>query len=75
MEKTLPKIKNMNKKFKVGDIAIVSDKIHGHGFNIGDTVEVVTVENIDYCVSDGVADWWVQYEELIKTGMNVRNWN
>lgn len=61
----------MNTQFKEGDIVIISDRLHGHHFKIGETVEILEESEDDYLASNGMDKWWVTDEELSGTGMTV----
>ncbi len=58
-------------KFKEGDIVIVCWCNHGHGFEIGDSVEIKEVCDDDYYATNGKRSWWVCDDELVETGINV----
>lgn len=53
--------------YKVGDIVVISRSIHGHGYDIGQRVVIVVVNQYDYVsVSADESDrqWWITDEEI-----------
>lgn len=56
-------------KEKVGRKAVVTNQLHGHKFNIGETILVGSYypESNDYLcfsITDSSIDWWLSDEEF-----------
>ena len=48
-------------RYSVGDKVVIGAGRHGHGFNIGDTVEIFQVGNINYdCRGEGSRTWLIE---------------
>ena len=54
--------------YKVGDKVVVTDSIHGHGFEIGEVVKIIKVDNQEpqyRCKQDGNRfEWWLSDSEI-----------
>lgn len=55
--------KMKNTKFKIGDKIEITAKKHGHGFNIGDVVEIYSIGSLGYSARNSKANWVVGVDE------------
>ena len=53
-------------KIKKGDKVKITDKKHGHGFEIGEIVVITHICYADYSASNGSCSWYIKHDELKK---------
>jgi Protein of unknwon function (DUF3310) len=61
-------------KYKVGDVVEIVDKINGHGFAIGELVEIIKVyrDGGSYDAMNDGGDWWaVEESEISDVGFTI----
>tara|TARA_R110000851_G_C12746116_1_gene531486 strand:- start:5 stop:331 length:327 start_codon:yes stop_codon:yes gene_type:complete len=53
-------------KFKKGNKVKITDKKHGHGFEIGEIVVITHICYNDYIASNGSCSWYIKHDEFEK---------